>query len=119
MIATPLDVIDSSKLIPYLEDYFKKENVNIIIIGDPKNLDGSDTHTTQKVRELYSQLKKKFSTCKIFLVDERFTSKMALDSMIKGGMKKKNRRKKGNVDKISATIILQTFLNGKLRKDNK
>jgi len=106
-------------LVSYLEAYFKKENVDIIVIGEPKNLDGTDTHTSLKVRELCNQLKKKFSSMKIFLVDERFTSKMALDTMIKGGMKKKKRRQKGNVDKISATIILQAFLDGKLRKGYK
>ncbi len=84
--------------------------MDAIVLGEPKNLQGKDTHTSGNVRGLYKQLKKRFFPREIYLVDERFTSKMALDAMIEGGMKKKDRRKKGNVDKISATLILQSFL---------
>jgi putative Holliday junction resolvase len=109
-IATPLEVIESSKLLSYLNQYIKKEKVEIIVVGEPKHLDGRDTHTSEAVRQLVAALKNKFPEIRIDQVDERFTSKMALDAMLVGGMKKKDRRKKGNVDKISATIILQSWL---------
>jgi putative Holliday junction resolvase len=115
LIATPLAVVPTEKLISFLEEYFKNETVDIIVLGEPKSLDGKDTHTSQKVRELHYRLGKLFSSKKICLVDERFTSKLALKAMIEGGMKKKERTKKGNVDKISATIILQSFLEQKFR----
>lgn len=110
LIASPLEVVATEKLYAYLEDYFNKEKVDVIVIGEPKNLQGKDTQTSASVRQLHKQLQKRFSSREICLVDERFTTKMALDAMIVGGMKKKDRRKKGNVDKISATLILQSFL---------
>lgn len=113
IIASPLEVVESKHLISYLENYMKSEPVDEIVIGYPRDLRGKDTHVTQKVRGLYELLKKKFSPRVVHRVDERFTSKMALDAMIEGGMKKKDRRKKGNVDKISATLILQSFLEKK------
>lgn len=103
-------MVESNNLIKFLDDYIKREPVDAIVIGYPKDLRGKDTHVTQKVRELSEFLKKRFSPRAVHLVDERFTSKMAMDVLIEGGMKKKDRRKKGNVDKISATIILQSFL---------
>ena len=115
LIANPLEVVATEKLVSFLEEYFNKEPVDIIVIGEPKNLDGSDTHTSRKVRELYRHLEKRFKTKEIHLVDERFTSKIALQTMIEGGMKKKDRAKKGIVDRISATIILQSFLDQKSR----
>jgi putative holliday junction resolvase len=113
IIASPLDVVATENLVPFLEEYFRKEKVDIIVLGEPKNLQGNDTDTSIRVRELYRHLKKKFLGVEIHLIDERFTSKIALDTMIQGGMKKKDRRNKGNVDKISATIILQSFLERK------
>jgi len=76
----------------------------------PKNLDGSDTNATQQVRQFHNLLKKQFPEKPVYLHDERFTSKMAMDAMIAGGMKKKDRRDKSNIDKISASIILQSYL---------
>jgi putative Holliday junction resolvase len=110
LIASPLEVVPTVKLMSFLEEYLRKEKVDILVIGYPRDLKGRDTHTTQKVREIYELMKKRFSPREIHRVDERFTSKMAFDAMIEGGMKKKDRRKKGNVDKISATLILQSFL---------
>jgi putative holliday junction resolvase len=110
IIATPLAVVATEGLVPFLEDYLRNEKVDIMVLGEPRDLQGRDTDTSRKVRELYRHLQKKFSPVEIRLIDERFTSKMAQDAMIRGGMKKKERRKKGNVDKISATLILQSFL---------
>ena len=110
IIATPLETVNTVDLQKYLDDYFQKEGVEKIIIGDPKKLDGSPTHTTEAVKNLYVQLRKRYPDKNVFLVDERFTTKLAMDAMIAGGTKKKDRKKKGALDKLSATIILQSFM---------
>lgn len=111
IVANPLETIETSKLIPYLEAYFNKEEVEAIVVGYPKSLDGSDTQMTQYAINLKGRLANKYPDKKVVLVDERFTSKMAMRAMIEMGSKKKDRKEKaGNLDKISATIILQTYL---------
>lgn len=111
IIANPLETVETSKLIAYLEDYIKKESVDTIVVGHPKSLDGTDTQMTQPALNLRGRLANKYPDIKVVLVDERFTSKMALRSMIEMGSKKKDRREKaGNLDKVSAAIILQTYL---------
>ena len=112
IIAGALTTIDSSKLISFLEEYFKKETVELILIGEPKNLDNSDTHATLPVKKIIEQLQKKFPAIPIKMVDERYTSKMASQAMIDMGMKKKQRRDKGMVDRIAATIMLQEYMRG-------
>jgi putative Holliday junction resolvase len=110
IIASPLAVVETENLIVFLEDYFSKEPVDGLVLGEPRDLRGRDTHMSAKVREVSGLLQKKFPQIRVYHVDERFTSKIAQDAMIRGGMKKKDRRKKGNVDLISATLILQSFL---------
>ncbi len=110
IIATGLSTIDSKELIPYLKKYFVTESVELIIIGLPKNWDESDTHGTPLVEAAIKKLKKEFPLIALKTVDERYTSKMAKDAMLQMGMKKKDRRIKGNVDIIAATIILQEYL---------
>ncbi|MEP1094348.1 MAG: Holliday junction resolvase RuvX [Cyclobacteriaceae bacterium] len=110
IIASPLDFVATHELENYLTDYFKKENVERVILGMPKKLDGTDTNATSLVHAFVNRFKKVFPDKELILHDERFTSKMALDSMIVGGTKKKDRRVKGNIDKVSATIILQSYL---------
>ena len=110
IIATGLSTIDSKELIPYLKKYFVTEAVEHIIIGLPKNWDESDTHGTPLVEAAIKKLKKEFPLIALKTVDERYTSKMAKDAMLQMGMKKKDRRIKGNVDIIAATIILQEYL---------
>jgi putative holliday junction resolvase len=111
MIANPLETIETSKLLDFLFAYFQKEPVDTIVLGYPKSLDGTDNEMTPKVISMKDRLSKKFPEQKIVLVDERFTSKMAMQSMIAMGSKKKDRKEKaGNLDKLSATIILQTYL---------
>ncbi|MEM6815988.1 MAG: Holliday junction resolvase RuvX [Bacteroidota bacterium] len=110
IIANSLDVIASHNLENYLKDYFSTEEISTVVIGDPKNIDGSNTDATILVQAFINRFKKVFPDKQFTLHDERFTSKMAKDAMIMGGMKKKNRRNKGNIDKISATIILQSYL---------
>jgi putative Holliday junction resolvase len=110
IIATALTTIHSRELIPFLKDYFKKEQVDQIIIGLPLNWDESETHATSLVEKCIVQLKKNFPTLPIETVDERYTSKMARDSMLEMGMKKKDRRRKELVDQIAAAIMLQEYL---------
>jgi putative holliday junction resolvase len=110
IIATGLTTVESSILISFLKDYFKKETVELILIGEPKNLDDSDTHATPLVRQIIIKLQKEFPSIPIQTVDERFSSKMASRAMIDMGMKKKQRQNKALVDEISATILLQAYL---------
>jgi putative holliday junction resolvase len=110
IIATGLTTVESRQLIPYLKDYFSREAVELIIIGEPKNWDDSDTHATPLVEKCIKELQKNFPAIPVKKVDERFTSKMARDSMLEMGMKKKDRRNKALVDEIAATIMLQEYL---------
>jgi putative Holliday junction resolvase len=110
IIATGLETIESKELIPFLKKYFAAESVELIIIGLPKNWDESDTHGTLLVEAAIKKIKKEFPLMPLKTVDERYTSKMAKDAMLEMGMKKKERRVKGNVDIIAATIILQEYL---------
>jgi putative Holliday junction resolvase len=110
IIATGLMTIESPKLIAFLKDYFKKEPVELILIGEPKNWDDSDTHATPLVRQIMVRLQKEFPTIPLLPVDERYTSKMASRAMIEMGLKKKQRRNKALVDEIAATILLQEYL---------
>lgn len=110
IIATGLTTIESPRLINFLKDYFSKEPVERIIIGEPKNWDDSDTHATPLVQKVIERLKKVFPAMPIETVDERYTSKMASQAMIDMGLKKKQRRNKALVDEIAATIMLQEYL---------
>ena len=110
IIANPLDYVPTESLIDYLTSYFLKEKVEAIVIGNPKDLRGEETHSTETVRNIHQTLLNKFPRVNVILVDERFTSKLALDAMIRGGSKEKDRQVKGNIDKISAAIILQSYL---------
>lgn len=110
IIATPLDTVHSKDIIQYLKDYDQKEVIESFVIGMPKKLDNSDSSNAGIVKAFEKNLKKSFPEKPIFLIDERFTSQMAIKTMIAGGMKKKDRKEKSNVDKISAVIILQSYL---------
>ncbi len=110
IIATPLTTIHSKDLIAYLKSYNEKEGIETFVVGMPKKLSNEDTDITQMVRNFVKHLQRTFPDHKVATVDERYTSKMAFDSMIAGGVKKKARRNKETIDKISATIILQSFL---------
>jgi putative Holliday junction resolvase len=110
IIATGLTTVESPKLIPFLKDYFSKEPVELILVGEPKNWDDSDTHATPLVKEIVRRLQKEFPSIPLRMVDERNTSKMASRAMIDMGLKKKQRRNKALVDEIAATIMLQEYL---------
>lgn len=110
IIATALDTVPSEKLIEYLKNYIQTEKVETFVLGLPISLKSEDTPTTAMVRTFGEKLASTFPDIPIKFVDERFTSKMAFDSMIASGTKKKDRQNKGNTDKISAVIILQSFM---------
>lgn len=110
IIASALETVESAKVIDYLKSYTKTEEVEAFVVGLPKNLDGKDTDGTIYVQKFAEKLKEAFPTTPLHFHDERFTSKMAVRAMIDGGMKKKDRQVKGNIDKISAVIILQSFM---------
>lgn len=110
IIATGLATVSSAELINWLKNYIAKEPVEVFVIGEPKNLDGSETHATRPVAAFIRLLKQNFPNIPVKMIDERFTSKLAERSMIESGLKKKDRRNKALVDEISATIILQDYL---------
>jgi len=110
IISTGLTTVDTHTLIPFLKKYFLQESVELIIIGEPKNLDNSDTHATPLVNAAIIKLQKEFPQIPIKTVDERYTSKMAKQAMLEMGMKKKDRRNKRTVDEIAATIMLQEYM---------
>ena len=110
IIASALDTVHSKDVIAYLKGYDEQEGIESFVLGMPKKLDNTDTNATPLVRQFEQLLRKNFPEKPLYLHDERFTSKMALDAMIAGGSKKKDRREKGNIDKVSAAIILQSFL---------
>lgn len=112
IIASGLTTIHTKDVFRFLKDYFSKNEVELIVLGDPKRLDGSATHSTADVHELKRKLGITFGK-EVVLVDERFTSKMAFQTMIDSGLKKKQRQNKALVDEISATIILQSYLETK------
>ncbi|EOZ93219.1 Putative Holliday junction resolvase YggF [Indibacter alkaliphilus LW1] len=114
ILANPLETVQTFKLVDFLHDYFKKEIVDTIVLGYPTHLDGKPNEMTPRVVSLKSRLTKIFPDKNIVYVDERFTSKMAMQSMIAMGSKKKDRQEKaGNLDKVSAAIILQSYLDQK------
>lgn len=110
IIATGLTTVESKQLIPFLKDYFAREEVELIIIGEPKNWDDTDTHATPLVEKFIKQLQKNFPNIPVKKVDERYTSKMAKDAMLEMGLKKMQRRNKKLVDEIAATILLQEYM---------
>ncbi len=110
IIATALDTVETIKLIEFLKKYFQKETVDEVVIGMPRQLNNTDSTTAPAVRKFIESFVKAFPGKPIQTIDERFTSSIAQRAMIDGGMKKKDRQTKGNVDKISATLILQDYL---------
>ncbi len=113
ILASPITTVDSKDIYEFLDNYFQKEDVEEIVIGKPVKLDGTPTNNTQPVEKFVARLKKRFPSYPVVLHDERLTSKMALDAMIAAGTKKNDRRQKGNIDKLSAVIILESYLESK------
>ncbi len=110
IIASALTTVPTHQLFDYLRQYLQQEEVEAVVIGQPQNLQGGATDNSAPVQQFANRLRKLFPALPVYWHDERFTSKMALDAMIRAGSTKKDRRKKENIDKISATIILQSFM---------
>lgn len=110
IIASALDTIETKQLNTWLQAYLAKEQVETIVLGMPKNLDNKDTNITQVVKQRKAELSKLFPDMNIVYEDERFTSSMAHAVILESGINKKARRDKGLVDKVSATIILQSYM---------
>jgi len=110
MFAFGLDTVDSKNLMNYLIDLKKTEQFTTIVLGMPKRLNNQDSHVSENVRLLKTALEKQFVDVEVLLLDERFTSKMASASMHSAGASKKQKKQKELVDKVSATIILQSYL---------
>ena len=112
IIATPLKTVASSELMQFLKDLVLSENIETMVLGFPLGLNGADTDITQNVRLLRLALEKEFPLLQVTLFDERMTSKIAQKTLIQGASRKK-RKQKGLIDQMSATIILQDYLNSK------
>lgn len=110
LIASGLDTVSREELLKFLEDYFQKEEVECLVIGLPLRLNNELSEVEVEIQKLIEQLNKKHPQLRIEREDERFTSKLAFDSMLKGGVKKQKRRDKALIDKVSATIILQSYM---------
>lgn len=111
IIANPLDTVPAHQLLKFITDYVAREEVSTIVIGEPHKLDGSDSETMTYIRPFLRQLKKALPNMPVEMVDERFTTKIATQAMIDGGVSKKDRNNKsGLVDRVSATLILETYM---------
>ena len=113
IIASGLTTVNTKDLFSFLTKYFSDNQVDEIVLGLPKRLNNEATHNTQPVLEIKDKIEKTFPKYKVILVDERFTSKMAFQTMIDSGLKKKQRQNKALIDEISATIILQSYMESK------
>ena len=111
LIASGLTTVDTKDLLKFLEDYIKKESVERFVVGLPKRMDNTASESEALIQDFLKQLSAKFPAMPVERQDERFTSKMAFQSMLDSGIKKKKRRDKALVDEISATLILQAYLN--------
>ena len=114
IIASGLTTIASETAIVFLKDYFDKEKVEKVLIGEPKQMNGEPSQSTEIIEKFVIKFKNNFPDMAIERVDERFTSKMAFQTMIDSGLKKKQRQNKALVDEISATIMLQDYLTRKM-----
>lgn len=108
--ANPLITIETKQLMTWLKDFFAKENVDEVVVGYPKQMNGEDSESMQYIRVFLAQFEQTFPTMPINLYDERFTSVLAHQAMIDGGMKRSQRQDKMVVDKIAACIILEGYL---------
>lgn len=111
IIASGLTTVATETIFSFLEQYFETENVEKIIIGEPKQMNGLPSQSAESITVFIDKFKTAFPNLEIIRMDERFTSKMAVQTMIASGLKKKQRQNKALVDEIAATIILQDYLN--------
>ena len=113
MIASGLTTVESSTLLAFLKTYFSKEKVEKVLIGEPKQMNGLPSESAPIIEKFVIEFTKTFPDMELVRVDERFTSKMAFQTMIDSGLKKKQRQNKALIDEIAATIMLQDYLSRK------
>ncbi len=113
LIASGLTTVETDKLLPFLKDYIASEEVEMVLVGEPRQKDGTHSDVEEHIRKFLVKLTELFPKLHIQRVDERFTSKIAFQTMIDSGLKKKQRQNKALIDEISATIILQDYLHNK------
>lgn len=113
IIASGLTTLHVTEVIPFLEKYLVKHSVECVVIGEAKDLKNNPAESARFIEPFVKHFSKKFPTIKIERIDERFTSKMAFQTMIDAGLNKKSRQNKALVDQISATLILQSYLEQK------
>ncbi len=116
MIATSLATVHAKDIFSYLSKYISKENVERIVVGEPKNMDNSSSDASRFIEPFVKKLKKQFPEIPVDRYDERFTSKIARQAILDAGLKKKARQNKALVDSVSAVLILQNYLDSKLLK---
>ncbi|MDO5664248.1 MAG: Holliday junction resolvase RuvX [Bacteroidia bacterium] len=119
IIANGLTTVETSKIFDFLKSYFEKEKVEKVIVGLPKQMNNEPSENLLRIEEFTSRLKKLYPTLNIVYFDERFTSKLAQQTMLAGGLKKKDRQNKALVDEISATIILQGYMESRFYEKEK
>lgn len=110
IIASPLTTVDTPKLMDYLKTYCQQEPVDVFVVGEAKHLNNTPSESAQYIEPFVVSLKNAFPDKEVARLDERFTSKIAFQAMIDGGLKKKQRQNKGLIDTISATVILQDYM---------
>ncbi len=110
IIATALTTVETPALLQYIKDYCAREEVDEFVVGEARRMDGSPSESMQYIEPFVDRLKAAFPDKKVARIDERFTSKMAFQTMIDSGLKKKQRRDKGMIDQIAATIMLQDYM---------
>lgn len=111
IIASGLTTVETPQLFSFLKDYFSKEKVEIVIVGEPKQMDGTPSESADLIEKFIVQFQQEFPAIKIERMDERFTSKMASRTLVDSGLKKKKRQDKSLLDEVAATIMLQDYLN--------
>ena len=119
LIANRLTTVQAHVIFDFLTDYFSKEEVDLVVVGYPKTMKDEPSESIRYINPFLKQFQKKFPTVELELVDERFTSKIAFQTMIDAGLKKNDRQNKELVDAISATLILQFYLEQRRNKANK
>ena len=110
IFASPMETVPAGNILQFIKNYTQKETITRFVVGYPMNLNNQPSEAAKDVDQFLNMLRKQFPEIPVNLMDERFTSKMAMRTLIDGGMKKMDRREKGNIDKVSAAIILQSYL---------
>ncbi|HEY1040080.1 MAG TPA: Holliday junction resolvase RuvX [Bacteroidia bacterium] len=110
IIASGLTTVDTRELLAFLDKYFKDQPVECVVLGEPKTVMNEDSAIAPKINEFLKKFKEKFPSMRVERMDERFTSKIAQQTMLHGGLKKKDRQNKATVDMVSATILLQDYM---------